>query len=101
MAGLAYLLLPVSGLLAYFRGTAARVRFHGLQAILIGLVWPVVLILCSKLTPGATQIAFGAGTLVWLGFMVLTSAGRNPSLPFVGGPLKRAAEGDPTGGAEL
>ena len=40
MPGLAYVLLPLSGMLAYFNGTSVRMRFHGLQAIALGALWP-------------------------------------------------------------
>jgi uncharacterized membrane protein len=95
MAGTAYLLLPITGLIAYFSGRDARVRFHGLQAVAIGLVWPLAMIACSKVTPGATQIAFAAGAVVWLAFLVFTLLGFDPKIPLVGGLLKRAAADDP------
>lgn len=101
MAGSAYLLLPISGLVAYFRGATPRVRFHGLQAILLGLLWPVVLIGCSKITPGATQTAFAVGLLVWLGFLLTTLFGLDPRVPIVGRALRRAAEVEPAGEIEL
>jgi uncharacterized membrane protein len=99
MAGTAYLLLPITGLLAYSTGRDERVRFHGLQAVTIGLVWPLAMIACSKITPGATQIAFALGAIVWLAFLVFTALGSNPKIPFVGRLLQRAAADDPRGAA--
>ena len=96
-AGLAYLLLPVSGLLASFRGRTARTRFHGSQAVAIGLVWPLALWAASAISPSATKIVFALGALVWLGYMVLALFGANPRLPFIGRALASAAEDDPKG----
>jgi uncharacterized membrane protein len=101
MAGLAYLLLPVSGLIAYFNGTSGRIRFHGLQAILIGCLWPLSLILCSKVTPGATQVAFVVGALVWLALMVPAFFGADPRLPGLGKMLQNAAKEDPSSEVEI
>ena len=92
MAGLSYLLLPISGLIAYLRGAKVRTRFHGLQAILVGLLWPAALFLCSAVSPGATQAAFAAGALLWLILLVSSAAGADLRLPFVGPVLWRAAE---------
>ena len=100
MAGVAYLLLPITGAIAYFTGADARTRFHGLQAILLGVAWPLALILCSKITPGATQIAAAAGGLVWLTFTALAALGLDPAIPFIARPLRRMAEDDPAGRTE-
>jgi uncharacterized membrane protein len=100
MAGVAYLLLPISGAIAYFTASDARTRFHGLQAILLGLLWPLALIVCSQITPGATQLAAAAGAIVWLTFMVLSALGLDPRIPLAGKLLRRLAEGDPTGRTE-
>jgi uncharacterized membrane protein len=96
MAGLAYLFLPVSGLIAYFNGASGRMRFHGLQAVLIGCLWPLSLIICSKVSPGATQVAFVVGALVWLALMVPAFFGADPRLPGIGKLLRSAAENDPS-----
>ena len=101
MAGVAYLFLPVSGLIAYFNGTTARTRFHGLQAILIGCLWPLSLILCSKVSPGATQTAFVLGGAIWLALMIPTFLGLDPRLPGLGRLLQNAAEDDPSAGVAL
>lgn len=94
-AGLAYLLLPVTGLLASFRGRSARTRFHGSQAIVIGVLWPLGLWAASAVSPSATKIVFALGALVWLGFMLLALFGANPRLPVIGRALERVAESDP------
>ena len=91
MAGLAYLLLPVTGLFAVLVAGSARARWHGFQAIAIGFLWPAVLYL-SVLGPATlTRVVFAGGALVWLLFLVMTLIGRDPKLPVVGGYLKRAA----------
>lgn len=97
MAAFAYVFLPVTGLVAYFRGRDRRARFHGLQAIAYGTLWPAALWLTSFITAGAVQITFGVGVLVWLTLLAGTAAGRDPRLPLLAGPLKRAAEAPPTG----
>jgi uncharacterized membrane protein len=91
VAALAYLLLPVSGLFAFLRGSSTRVRFHGLQAIFIGLLWPIALYVAALGPPGITQGVFVAGTLVWLGFLVAALLGADPRVPFLSTYLKRAA----------
>ena len=95
MAALAYLLLPVSGLAAYLKGNSGRIRFHGLQAIALGLAWPAALYGCTFLTPGATQLCALVGAVVWLGFLAATALGMNPRFPFVGKALERAARANP------
>ncbi|CAN5789813.1 hypothetical protein BH18ACT15_BH18ACT15_15440 [soil metagenome] len=97
MAALSYLLLPISGLVAYLKGRKARTRFHGLQAILVGLLWPVALLACSAVSPGATQVAFGAGALLWLTLLVSSAAGADLRLPVVGPALWRVALASPDG----
>ena len=95
MAALAYVLLPISGLLAYLKGPTQRIRFHGLQAITLGLVWPLALYACTYVGPGATQVAFAVGALVWVGTAVASAFGVNARIPGVGPLLWRAAAGDP------
>ncbi len=94
MAGLAYLLLPVTGLLAYFGGRG-RTRLHGGQAVVLGVLWPAVLYACSAWTPSATQVAFVAGTVLWLGFLIAAAAGRDPKLPWVWRWLSRSTDAAP------
>jgi uncharacterized membrane protein len=102
VAALAYVLLPVTGLVAYLKGSSQRARFHGLQAIAIGLLWPVALYACTYAGPGATQAAFALGGIAWLAWLVLAAFGLNPRLPLLGPALWRAAAGDPlsTGAGE-
>lgn len=88
MAALAYLLLPVTGLIAFLSGRDARTRFHGLQAICIGLAWPVVLYLAALGPAAAVQAVFAVGGLVWLSFLVATAFGRDPGLPGLGRALR-------------
>ena len=81
MAALAYLFPPLSGLIAYFKSRSARGRFHGFQSALFGLLWPVSLYACSAIAPGATQVAFFVGALLWLVLFVVTAFGKDPCLP--------------------
>ena len=91
MASLAYVLLPLSGLLAYLKGPSERVRWHGLQAIVYGTLWPAAMYACTLISSLATQAAFVVGALLWLVLMSMAAAGRDISLPFVGRWLKQAA----------
>jgi uncharacterized membrane protein len=95
VAALAYLLPPLTGLVAYFRGGSPRVRFHGLQSVALGLVWPAALFACTYVTPGATQAGFAVGALAWLALLVTTALGRDPRLPGIGRVLWRVAAEDP------
>ena len=81
MAALAYLLPPLSGLLAYSLGRDQRVRFHGLQAVAFGFLWPVAIYAGSLAGPTGTRITFALGVLIWIGFLVVTALGRDPRLP--------------------
>ena len=92
MAALAYLFLPVTGLIAYLKGPSARVRFHGLQAVLIGLVWPIALYVASALSARMTQAVYLLGAVVWIGFMVGTLIGRDPRVPGMSRTLGRWAK---------
>jgi uncharacterized membrane protein len=91
MAGLAYLLLPLSGVIAYFAGGKARTRFHGLQAVLIGAAWPLLLYGASLVGARITQVFFAVGALVWLGFLIGAAIGRDPKIPGVWKALRRLA----------
>ena len=91
MAALAYLLLPLSGVVAFFCGSSARVRFHGLQAIFYGTVWALALYGCSAITPGATQICFVVGSAAWFALMSATALGKDPHLPGLGKRLADAS----------
>jgi len=97
MAALAYLLLPVTGMIAYFTSGSPRVRWHGLQAVLIGILWPVAIYGFSALSPGAGLVAWAGGGALWLGLMISAAAGFDLSIPVVGRYLRRAAEQGPGG----
>ena len=91
MAALAYALLPVSGLIAFLTAADARVRFHGLQAIALGLVWPLLLYAAAATSERITQMVFLIGLVVWLGYLVGTLLGKDPRLPGVSAALARTA----------
>ena len=95
MAALTYLLPPISGLIAYFAATQERVRYHGVQSVAFGLLWPASLYACSAISPGATQAGFFAGAGLWVLLFVLTLAGMNPRLPGTGSLLTRLAAEPP------
>lgn len=95
MPALAYLLMPVTGTIAYFSGRTPRTRFHGLQAVVVGVLWPAALYAGSAISPEATRIAFAAGAVVWLVLLLGTAVGRDPTLPVVGRVLKRWAANPP------
>ena len=98
MAALAYVLLPITGLVAYLSGRDRRSRAHGLQAIAIGLLWPLSLYVAAFGPAVAVQVVFGLWTLVWLAFLIATALGRDPRLPIVGTRLfELAAEGTKDG----
>ena len=91
MAALAYVLLPVSGMLAFFSQAQGRVRFHGAQAVAFGLVWSITLYGCSAISETLTQLVFLLGALTWLGLIVITATGRDIRLPVIGVHCARAA----------
>jgi hypothetical protein len=95
VAGLAYLLPPLTGLLAYFAGADERARFHGLQSVALGVAWPAAMYAGSWVTPGLTQAAWAAGAIAWLGLLVGAAAGRDPRLPWAGSRLRRLASSPP------
>ena len=80
MAALAYLLPPITGMVAFF-STSERTRLHGFQAVVLGLVWPGSLYLCSFVSPVAVQAAFVLGALGWLTLVVATAMGHDPTIP--------------------
>jgi uncharacterized membrane protein len=92
VAALAYVLLPVTGLVAYLSGSSPRTRFHGLQAIIFGTVWPFLLYAATWTTPVVTQVVFLVGLLVWMALMAGAAFGRDFYLPLVGPGLRSAAE---------
>lgn len=93
MAALAYVLLPISGALAFLLTSSARVKGHGLQAIVIGTVWPSLLYGASAIAAALTWAVAVLGAVTWLGFLVLTATGRDPKLPVVGDWLFRVSAG--------
>jgi uncharacterized membrane protein len=97
MAALAYLLLPVTGLFAYAKGATQRLRFHGLQAIVFGTVWPAVLYICAYVGPGVTQAAFAVGAAIWIALMITAAIGRDLRIPLIGRVLERWAATAPAG----
>ena len=92
MAALAYLFPPLTGLLAYSLGRDQRVRFHGLQAVVFGFVWPAAIYIGSLAGPSGTRAAFGLGALIWIAFFGMTALGRDPRLPG-GRRLRSLSEG--------
>jgi uncharacterized membrane protein len=97
VAALAYILLPISGLIAYFAGRTARMRLHGLQAVVLGAVWPVALYAGSAVSARVTQITWALGALLWVVLMGAAAFGRDLRLPLVGSTLQRVAAVSPKG----
>ncbi len=95
MASLAYLLPPLSGLIAYLAGSSERTRFHGLQAICFGVVWPAGLYGASAIGQAATQLVAAVGAVAWLVLLGAAAAGHNPRLPLVAAWLWTAAAESP------
>jgi uncharacterized membrane protein len=95
MAWLAYLLPPVSGFIAYSTGRSSRTRFHGLQAVWIGFVFPIALYGASWITPTVTRAVLVLELLVWFVYLVGSAIGKDPLLPVVGHLSKRAASSRP------
>lgn len=91
MAALAYLLLPLSGIVAFVSGGSARVRFHGLQAIVFGTTWAAGLYAGSAIGQTATQIVAAVGSLGWLVLGLGAAVGRDPAIPLVGPGLWKVA----------
>jgi uncharacterized membrane protein len=83
VAALAYVLLPISGAIAFFVSESTRVRFHGFQAILYGVAWPALLYLASALSSGPTVVVALGGALGWAALIALTALGADPSIPGV------------------
>ena len=96
MSALAYLFPPLSGLIAYFKATTQRTRFHGLQSALFGFLWPLSLYGANALTPGATQVAFFVGAGLWGLLLVVTALGKDPCLPGTGTVLRRWTAAPPS-----
>ena len=95
MVALAYLFPPITGLIAYLRGETPRARFHGLQSVLLGVLWPAALYVCSWISPAATRIAFAVAAALWLVALVGTAVGRNPGVPGLRSRLAALADESP------
>jgi uncharacterized membrane protein len=95
MAALAYVVPPVTGLVAYLAARTPRTRFHGLQSVLLGVLWPLALYAGALVSPGVTQAAGAAGLLAWLVFAVGAAVGRDPHWPLLGARLRALAEHSP------
>ena len=91
MAALAYLVLPVTGLLAFFSGSTKRVRWHGLQAIVLGALWPALLYLAAAVKESLVLPVAIGGAVIWLLFLAGAALGRDPSLPWLGPKLRDLA----------
>ena len=65
-------------------------RFHGAQAVALGLVWSISLFACSAVSVVATQVVFLVGAVAWLGLIVTTAFGRDLKLPVIGRACARA-----------
>lgn len=89
MAGLAYLLLPITGAIAFFAGRTPRIRLHGLQATLLGVLWPAAMYAGARISPGVTQAATVTMGLIWLVVMASAAAGKDLWLPGLGRLLDR------------
>jgi uncharacterized membrane protein len=100
VAALAYVLLPVSGLIAFLKGSTVRTRWHGLQAIVVGAVWPVLLYAATWTAPVVTQAVGVVGAILWVALIVTTALGKDLQLPVVGSRLRTAARA-PMAGDQL
>jgi uncharacterized membrane protein len=88
MAALAYLLPPVTGLIAFLFAIDPRLRFHGLQSVALGAVWPVAIYAGSFVAPILTRIAFFGGAGVWLILLLSTAVGRDLAVPGIAGRFR-------------
>ncbi len=95
MTGFAYLFPPLTGLIAFFAGAKERTRWHGLQSVVLGSIWPAGLYAGAFVSPVATQLAGVLGAAAWLTLGFATAIGRDPSIPLVGPILRSWAQADP------
>jgi hypothetical protein len=95
MTGLVYLFPPLTGLIAFFTGTGERTRWHGLQCVVLGFLWPAGLYAGALVSPAMTQLIGLAGTGVWLTFGFGAAFGRDPSIPLLGPVLRAWAQANP------
>ena len=82
VAAAAYILLPISGLIALAFARTPRVRAHGAQAIAFGLLWSLALFGASAIGSTVTQLVFAAGAVLYLVLIGATLAGRDLLLGF-------------------
>ena len=99
MAALAYLFPPLSGAVAYWRARSERTRWHGLQSVVFGSVWPLLLYVAAHVYPGVTQVVWVMGAVMWIALMAGAAARKDVSLPGIGAWLRRAASHSPAGGS--
>jgi hypothetical protein len=78
-------------------GATPRTRFHGLQAVVLGVAWPLALLGAALVTPGVTQAIAALGALTWLVLLVGTALGKSPRLPGLGMVLWTLASDSPRG----
>jgi hypothetical protein len=83
MAAFAYIFPPVSGAVAFFMGSN-RGRVHGLQAAVLGALWPALLYLGSLVSAAVTQAIFVLEIVMWLSLILATAMGRDPVIPWLG-----------------
>jgi uncharacterized membrane protein len=91
MAWLAYLVPPLSGFIAYSTSSSSRTRWHGLQAVWIGFIFPLILYAASWITPTVTRVVLVLELVLWIVYPVGAAMGKDPALPIVGEFSKRAA----------
>jgi uncharacterized membrane protein len=92
---LAYALPPLTGLAVYLVGESARQRFHGLQAIALGLIAAASLYAASAISSSLTPFVFIFWVVMWAFLVIASLAGKDPRIPLLAGLLKRAAVDDP------
>jgi uncharacterized membrane protein len=97
MGALAYLIPPLSGLIAYLTAADARTRFHGLQSIVLGAVWPLLIYVGAIISPLLTRAFFVAGALVWLALLSSTVLGLDVEIPGFGKRLRRIVSFESSG----
>ena len=91
VAALAYVALPLTGTCVLLLARSGRARFHGAQAIIVGLVWGAALYGASQMSPAVTRAVWGIGGLVWLALLIGTALGKDPVVPGLRGLLEVAA----------
>lgn len=95
MTVVAYLLPPVTGLVAYFKGGSGRERFHGLQSIALGVAWPAALYGADFVGRSAVLFVASAGAAAWLYLIIGAALGRDPRLPGGAALRRTVADADP------